>query len=264
MKKNIGFIGMGSMAKAMVQGFLNAGVLKPEQLNAYAPSQEKLKQNAAALGFFPCESLADTVTVSDICILCCKPQQIESVLRDISPLLKGKVLLSVAAGWDYERFSPLLLPDTRFQYIMPNTPAMTGEGVLLFEARHSLANEERQEIMELFGCLGMVRELPSSLMGVGAAVTGCGPAFLYLITEAFADAAVKYGVSRSLAYELVSQMIAGSARLQLSTGKHPGMLKDEVCSPGGTTILGVDALEKAGLRAACLQAVDAVMKGTRP
>ena len=264
MKKNIGFIGMGSMAGAMVQGFQRAGALKSQQIFAYAPSQEKLRRNAAALGFSPCETLADAVTASDICILCCKPQQIEPVLRDIAPLLKGKVLLSVAAGWDYERFSPLLLPDTRFQYIMPNTPAMTGEGVLLFEARHSLEAGERQEIMELFGSLGMVRELPSSLMGVGAAVTGCGPAFLCLITEAFADAAVKYGISRPLAYELVSQMIAGSARLQMTTGKHPGQLKDEVCSPGGTTILGVDALEKAGLRAACLQAIDAVMKGTRP
>ena len=101
--------------------------------------------------------------------------------------------MSVAAGWSYDVYQPYLLPGTRFQFIMPNTPAMTGEGVLLFEERHSLEPEERRQIMELFACLGMVRELPSSLMGIGGAVSGCGPAFVDLLLEAFADAAVKYG-----------------------------------------------------------------------
>ncbi|MCI8400493.1 MAG: pyrroline-5-carboxylate reductase [Lachnospiraceae bacterium] len=261
MEKTISFIGMGNMALAMARGFIRLGRLTPTQICAYAPNQDKLQKNASAIGFTACQSLDRALTSSDLSILCCKPYQVEAVLKDAAPLLKGKPLLCVAAGWNYERLTPLLLPDTRFQFIMPNTPAMTGEGVLLFEERHSLAEEERREIMELFGSLGMVRELPSSLMEIGMAVTGCGPAFVDLMLEAFADAAVKYGLPRPLAYELTSQMVLGSARLQLSTGRHPGQLKDEVCSPGGTTILGVDALEKAGLRAACLEAIDAVMKG---
>ena len=261
MEKNIGFIGMGNMAMAMAQGFLRAGQARPEQLCAYAPHQEKLQANAKRIGFTACLSLAKLVSSCDICILCCKPYQIEGVLKEIAPLLPGRALLSVAAGWSYDVYQPYLLPGTRFQFIMPNTPAMTGEGVLLFEERHSLEPEERRQIMELFACLGMVRELPSSLMGIGGAVSGCGPAFVDLLLEAFADAAVKYGLPRALSYELVSQTVLGSARLQLDTGRHPARLKDDVCSPGGTTILGVDALEKAGLRAACLKAVGAVMQG---
>lgn len=263
MNKTIGFIGMGNMAQAIAKGFLNAGQIQPEHIYAYAPNQEKLRSNAAAIGFVPYSRLADMVTDADICIMSCKPYQIEGVLKEIAPLLKGKVLLSIAAGWGYAKYEPYLLPDTRFQFIMPNTPAMTGEGVLLFEAKHSLWEEERAEIMELFQNMGLVRELPSHLMGIGGTITGCGPAFIDLMIEAYADAAVKYGIARPLAYELVSQMILGSAKLQLSTGKHPGQLKDEVCSPGGTTILGVDALEKAGFRAACLKSVEAVMKGER-
>ena len=263
MNKTIGFIGMGNMAAAIAQGFLRSGRLSPSQLYAYAPHQDRLRANARTIGFTPCKDLTGLVQLSDICIMCCKPYQIRDVLPEITPHLRGKALLSIAAGWNYDSYSPYLPPEARFQFIMPNTPAMVGQGVLLFEARHSLEKEERTEIMELFSCLGLVRELPSSLMDIGGTVAGCGPAFVDMILEAFADAAVKYGMPRSLAYELVAQMILGSAGLQLATGKHPGQLKDEVCSPGGTTILGVDALEKAGLRAACLSAVEAVMKGER-
>lgn len=261
MEQRIGFIGMGNMATAMAQGFLRAGKVRPSQLYAYAPHQEKLRTRAKELGFTPCRSLAELIDCADLFLMCCKPGQIEGILGEIASRLPGKVLLSVAAGWSYDVYRPYLLPGTRFQFIMPNTPVMTGDGVLLFEDRHTLMEEERLQILELFRCLGMVHELPSALMGIGGTISGCGPAFVDLLLEAFADAAVKYGLPRSLAYELVSQTVLGSARLQLATGKHPAQLKDEVCSPGGTTILGVDALEKAGLRAACLQAVDAVMQG---
>ncbi len=263
MKQTIGFIGMGNMAQAIAEGFVRSGMVSPEKLRAYAPHQDKLRQNAERIGFIPCASAFELTASSDICIMCCKPYQIEEVLKEISALLPGRALLSVAAGWDFDRYRPLLPSGTRFQFIMPNTPAMTGDGVLLFEAAHSLEAEERMQIMELFGCLGLVRELPSHLMGIGGTITGCGPAFVDMMMEAFADAAVKYGISRPLAYELVSQMVLGSARLQAVTGKHPGQLKDEVCSPGGTTILGVEALEKHGLRAACLEAIQAVMRGER-
>ena len=263
MDKTIGFIGMGNMAAAMAQGFLRAGLAAAGQLYAYAPHQEKLQENAKRIGFTACKSLEELTAFSELCIMCCKPYQIEGVLKEAASWLQGKVLLSVAASWDYDKYRPFLLPGTRFQFIMPNTPALTGEGVLLFEAAHSLEKEERRQIMELFGCLGIVRELPSSLMEIGGAISGCGPAFIDMILEAFADAGVKYGLPRALAYELVSQTVLGSARLQLATGKHPAQLKDEVCSPGGTTILGVDALEKAGLRSACLRAVEAVMRGER-
>lgn len=259
MEKTIGFIGMGNMAQAIARGFVSSGQIEAKQLYAYAPNQEKLQKNAQQIGFTACADPAQVVNASDIVIMACKPYQIEAVLKDMAPMLPGKVLLSVALGWDYAKYQQYLLPGTRVQFIMPNTPAQTGEGVLLFEATHSLETEERAQIMELFTSLGLVRELPSHLMGIGGAITGCGPAFVDLFIESFADAAVKYGIQRPMAYELVSQMILGSAKLQLETGKHPGQLKDEVCSPGGSTIRGVDALEKNGLRAVCISAIDAVM-----
>ena len=116
-----------------------------------------------------------------------------------------------------------------------------------------------EEIKKLFEALGIVIELPVHLMGIGGALTGCGPAFVDLIIEALGDAGVKYGVPRKQAYEMVSQMIIGSAKLQLETGEHPGVLKDNVCSPAGTTICGVDALEHAGIRAGFIDAIDAIM-----
>ena len=114
-------------------------------------------------------------------------------------------------------------------------------------------------MLDLFSALGLTEELPTGLMGIGGAVSGCGPAFMDLILEAYADAAVKYGISRTTAYKLISQTMLGSAKLQQVTGEHPGVLKDAVCSPNGTTIRGVDALEHAGLRAACIDSIDAVM-----
>lgn len=106
----------------------------------------------------------------------------------------------------------------------------------------------------------IIEELPASLMGIGGAISGCGPAFMDLIIESYADAAVKYGISRQTAYKIVSQTMLGSAKLQLKTEAHPGILKDAVCSPGGTTIRGVDSLEKNGLRGICISSIDAIMK----
>ena len=132
--------------------------------------------------------------------------------------------------------------------------------MILFEKANSLEEKERAEIKALFESVGVVEELPSSLMGIGGALTGCGPAFADLMMEAYADAAVKYGVSREKAYKLVAQMLLGAAKLQLETEKVPAQLKDEVCSPGGTTIRGVAALEEYGFRNACIKSIDAIMK----
>lgn len=260
LNNNIGFIGMGNMASAIAIGFIASGSVSREKMYAYAPHQDKLKAKAESIGFVPCESLKELCEKSDMLVMACKPYQIEQVLHTIEIYIEGKILLSIAAGWDFKRYSEFLGNSTRVQAIMPNTPAMVGEGVFLFEEENSLMPEERKEIIEMFSAIGIVQELPSRLMDIGGAITGCGPAFIDMLMEGFGDAAVKYGVQREMAYRLVAQMVLGSAKLQLETKKHPGVLKDEVCSPGGTTILGVEALEKAGLRAACMDAVKAVME----
>ena len=250
--KTIGFIGMGNMAGAIAAGIIQKGLMKKEEVFAYAPHYDKLVANAEKIGFTPCRELKELVAKTDTLVMACKPYQIEGVLSEIKEELKGKALISIAAGWNYDKYQEFLDESTRLQFIMPNTPAMVGEGVLLFEEKNSLLEEERAEVKKLFEALGIVIELPVHLMGIGGA-------FIDLIIEALGDAGVKYGVPRKQAYEMVSQMILGSAKLQLETGEHPGVLKDNVCSPAGTTICGVDALEHAGIRAGFIDAIDAIM-----
>lgn len=257
--KKIGFIGMGNMALAMAEGFIKSGKVKGEDILAFAPNQEKLNKNAEKIGFKPYDSVKNLVKDSDAVLIACKPYQIESVFAEVKDLLKGKALISVAAGWVFKTFSDILGDSVRIQCIMPNTPAMVGEGVMLFEKENSLTAEEHAQVLDMFGALGIVEELPGNLMGIGGAISGCGPAFMDLMMEAYADAAVKYGIGRDVAYRLVSQTMLGSAKLQQVTKNHPGVLKDAVCSPNGTTIRGVDALEKAGFRGACISSIDAIM-----
>ena len=258
--QKIGFIGMGNMGQALAAGFINAGAIDKKNVYAFAPNQEKLQQTAARIGFTPVRSLLALPQMCDTIIMACKPYQIESVLKELYSSLEDKTLISIAVGWDFARYQQVLKTNTRVQYIMPNTPAMVGAGVLLFEEKNTLAPEEREEIKKLFAAVGLVQELPSQLMGIGGTVTGCGPAFVDLFIEAYGDAAVKYGLKREDAYRLISQMVLGSAKLQLETATHPGILKDNVCSPGGTTIRGVTALEAHGFRNACIKSVDAIME----
>ncbi len=256
----LAFIGMGNMATALLRGFLASGKLSSGDVTAFDPYQEKLQEKAAALGFAPAATAAEAVKAADTVLIACKPHQVEGALADIKDLLIGKALLSIALGWDHARYAALLPSGVRVQFIMPNTPAMVGEGVFLFEETTTLTDTELAAVQELFAAVGMVKTLPSSLMGIGGAISGCGPAFVDLMLEAFADAAVLYGIPRDTAQEIVSQTVLGSAKLQKETGLHPGVLKDMVCSPGGSTIKGVAALEKKGYRAACIAAIKAIMK----
>ena len=271
--QKLGFIGMGNMAQALCKGFVSSGKISRERIFAYAPNQEKLSEISKRFGFTPCKTLESLVESSDTVIMACKPYQIEGVLLQIKEKLAGQALVSIAAGWSFEKYTKIIntnrpahseynktdIENVRVQFVMPNTPAMVGEGVYLFEKTNSLKEDERKQIMELFAATGLVQELDDSLMNIGMAVTGCAPAFVDLFIEAYADAAVKYGMQRSTAYKLISAMVLGSAKLQLETGEHPGVLKDKVCSPGGTTIRGVAQLEKSGFRAACIDSIDAIM-----
>ncbi len=257
-----GFVGMGNMAQAIAAGFVASKKIAAENIFAFAPNQKKLSENAKKIGFVPCASNLDLAKNCDVIFIACKPYQIESVLSEIGDALKNKVLVSIAATWTLATYKNALgniFDSIRIQCVMPNTPSRIGQGVILFEQENSLGEGEAETLKDLFGALGLVETLPSRLMGIGGAISGCGPAFMDLIIEAYADAAVKYGIAREQAYRLVGKTMAGSADLQLQTGGHPGVLKDAVCSPGGTTIRGVCALEKSGLRAACIASVDAVM-----
>lgn len=256
----LAFIGMGNMATALAEGFVRSGKLSGADIIAFDPCKETLLKKSTEIGFTAAKSAAEAVEAADTVLIACKPHQVEGAIANIKPLFSGKALLSIALGWDHARYRAVLPSDVRVQFIMPNTPAMVGEGVFLFEETTTLTEKELSSVRDLFSAIGYVHTLPSSLMGIGGAISGCGPAFVDLMLEAFADAGVKYGIPRALALSLVSETVLGSAKLQQKTGLHPGVLKDMVCSPGGSTIKGVTALEQAGFRADCIAAIDAIMK----
>ena len=257
----LGFIGMGNMATALARGFVASGKVQASELYAFDPATEKLSQMAAELGFVPVGSERELAAAADMIIMACKPYHVQGALAAMGEALSGKALLSIALGWDHAAYRAVLTDDVRVQFVMPNTPAMVGEGMFLFEQTTSFKAEELAFATELFAAIGVVETLPSSQMGIGGALSGCGPAFVDLLIEAFADAGVFYGLPRDKAYKLVSQTVKGSAKLQQETGLHPGVLKDMVCSPAGSTIKGVAALEHEGLRSACLCAIEAIMEG---
>ena len=258
--KKLAFIGLGNMGRAICSGLIAGGAVAAEDVRGYAPHWDRLEAYARETGIAPCRSAQEAVEGADTVLITVKPYVIEGVLAELRDALKGKALISVALGYDFARLRALVDESTRVQFVMPNTPAMVGAGVMLFEQASSLLPQERTEIMARFESLGVVEELPTHLMGIGGSVSGCGPAFCAMVIEALADAGVKYGLPRATAYRLASQTLAGTGKMQLATGQHPGAIKDGVCSPAGSTIRGVEALERAGLRAAMLDAIQATME----
>ena len=256
----LGFIGMGNMATALARGFVASGKLVGADIVAFDPAREKLQQMAGELGFAPAASEREVAERCDVVLMACKPYHVEGAVAAMGDALDGKALLSIALGWDHARYKALLKTKTRVQFVMPNTPAMVGEGMFLFERTSDFTEAESAFFMELFAAIGTVEVLQSEQMGIGGALSGCGPAFVDMMIEAFADAGVLYGLPRDKAMKLVSQTVLGAAKLQLETGLHPGALKDMVCSPGGSTIRGVAALEQNCFRGAAIAAIEAIME----
>ena len=251
----LGFIGCGNMASAILYGAVDAGFLDPQTTYLYDVSQEAVERAAARTGAHSVATLAQLIENSDILLMGVKPGVVPKVVEEGKAALAQKPIISIAAGWSHTKYRELL-PITHILPIMPNTPVLVGEGMTLFEKENSFSEKEFTFAKSMFESIGSVEILPSDLMGVAGTVSGCGPAFVYMMIEALGDGAVKLGLPRPIAYKLASQMIAGSGKMQLVTGAHPGKLKDDVCSPGGLTIRGVKALEDGGFRSAIIQAVE--------
>lgn len=256
----IGFVGFGNMASAMADGWIASGAVRAENLCACAARFDALQERCAARGMRALADARAVVEASDMVVVAVKPYLIEGVLEPVADLLAEEgapVVLSVAAGWDcaaYER----VIPGARHLSTVPNTPVAINEGVIACERTSTLSASDHELVFSLLELLGKPVEVESRLLSVAGTVGGCSPAFIAMVIEALGDAAVKHGIPRADAYEMVSQMIAGTAKLQLATGAHPGVMKDAVCSPGGTTIKGVAELEAAGLRSAFIRAIDAI------
>ncbi len=273
MSYKVGFIGVGNMGGALLKSIVryNKEVLgnnsKDQQLfsvSAFDINSELLKKLADETGIIEETSAAGLVNNCDIIVLAVKPQYCDSVLEQIKPVITDrKIIVSIIVGLPTRYFKDVLGSQARIVRTMPNTPALVGEGMTLVCWDDSINNDERKTINKLFSCSGKVEELDESLMSEVTALTGSSPAYVFMFIEAMADAAVKSGIQRNLAYRLAAQAVLGSAKMVLDTGKHPGELKDMVCSPSGTTIEAVATLEQEGFRNAIIKAMDECTKKAR-
>lgn len=255
--KTVGFIGFGKMAMAIVEGWNHCGLAKDLAIFAYAPNQIKLANNCQALGVTPCASLEEVCNQAEVIILACKPYQVEGVLDSISQELHHKFVICLAAGINY-KILQTLIPFVHHVSIMPNTAMAVCAGIAIVEKNHSMDAQDEATFHELFAPLALIESVESSLFGIAGTISGCSPAFLGLYAEALADAGVKYGLSRPVAQRLAARAIYGAGAMLSQEDREPAIFKNEICSPGGTTIKGIVALEKAGFRKAVIEAIEAI------
>lgn len=253
-----GFIGMGNMGSAMLKGCLS--VFSSDTLAFSRKDSAKGREFAAATGIVWLDSNRACAEQSKYIILAVKPQFYPVVLEEIQPVLDDtKIILSLAPSYTIADLKQSLGATVRIVRAMPNTPAMVGEGMTgLSWSDDTFSEAERNELMQFFTSFGKAETVPENLMDAVTAASGSSPAFIYMMIEALADGVVKYGMPRDKAYTFVAQAVLGSAKMVLETGEHPGVLKDKVCSPGGTTIAAVATLEASGFRSSLIEAASAV------
>lgn len=256
----IGFIGLGNMAKAMIGGMLDRGIVKPEQIVGSAKTKETCDSMVERYGIAVGTDNTAVAAESKTLILAVKPQFLGEVIGEIKDAVReDQLIISIAAGKTLDWLAEAFGRELKFVRCMPNTPAMVGEGCTGVCVNGRVTKEEAAycvRLMESFGKASLVEDRLINAVGV---VSGSSPAYVFMFMEAMADGAVMAGMPRKQAYEFAAQAVLGSAKLLLETGMHPGELKDMVCSPGGTTIEGLKVLEERGFRGAVMDAMAACM-----
>lgn len=266
MGSKIGFIGAGNMGGAIIGGICKAGKYSPDDIFVYEKSDAAAKRIKDEYGVNICADIKDAAEKSEILIFAVKPNVLYDVIAETKQYIKdGTAVVSIAAGQSIEKISCAFNKKLKIMRVMPNTPALVGEGMSALSPNDELLNDTAKidEIKEIFSALGKALIVPESMMDAVTGVSGSAPAYVFMFIEALADAAVKAGMYRKDSYIFAAQAVLGSAKMVLETGKHPAELKDMVCSPAGTTIEAVEALEKYGFRNAVMQAVDACVKKSR-
>lgn len=258
--KRVGFIGFGNMAAAICDGLLAKKVVDPANIYASARDMDKLKAKCESRGINACSDAGEAAASSDIVVIGVLPHQVEAVVKGAADALKGKPLFSIAAGIDYARYISFLGEGFNHISTIPNTPIAIGEGIIVAEATHSLTGEQVELFEGIFGQIARIEYFSSELLSLGGTGAGCAPAFVDIFIEAMADGLVKNGMGRAQAYSIVPQMIMGTASYFMKSGRHPGELKDAICTPGGTTIVGISALEETGFRYSLIHAIDMIME----
>lgn len=258
-KMKIGFIGAGNMAEAMIKGLqasfsgLNiavsdAGVERLELMRTVYGIESVTKDNLKVADF------------ADVLVIAVKPQVISAVLKEIKDRVRGKIIVSIAAGVTTSAIEEITGADVKIVRVMPNTPALVLCGASAVCAGRTAGEKELAVVKEMLSAVGECIVTDESKMDAVTGLSGSGPAYVYQFIEALSDAGVKMGLARQDATALAAQTVMGAAKMVLDTGRHPGELKDAVTSPGGTTIAGLHELEKGGFRAAVMNAVETAAK----
>jgi pyrroline-5-carboxylate reductase len=260
----IGFIGAGNMAEALIRGLVRGGHVPADRVVASAPRRERLDELKRDYGIDVSTNNRDVVQRCGFIVLSVKPQILDKVLREIGDQIKpGTLVVSIAAGVDTATLEESLADGVRVVRAMPNTPALVGAGATAIAAGKHASEADLAAARALFDAVGITVELEESHLDAVTGLSGSGPAYIFLILEALADAGVKVGLSRRNAQRLAAQTVMGSAKLLLETDEHPGRLKDMVTSPGGTAIAGLHTLEEGGLRTTLINAVETATKRAR-
>lgn len=253
--KKVGIIGCGVMGSALITAI--AKTVPGKNIILFDADGAKAAALAEKLGATAAADCTEAASAADYLLLAVKPNVISSVISDITTLVPENELplfVSIAAGVDIPRLKKLALIEARFIRLMPNLPATVGEAMIALTCGDDIKEKEVADVKEMLSKAGAVEQVPESLMDCVTGVSGSGPAFGFMFIEALADAAVKLGMPRKQAYTYAAQTLKGAATMVLETGDHPAALKDAVCSPNGTTIAGVAALEECGFRNAVIKA----------
>ena len=256
-----GFIGAGRMATALVRGMIRAGVAAPGAISASDPLEASRQALAAEAGVAVAAGNAEVARRSDVLILAVKPQVMPQALADLQPEITPEhLVISIAAGVSLATLAAGLGPEVRLIRVMPNTPALVGAGAAGYCLGPQARPGDEAVVRSCLESVGRAFRVAEPLMDAVTGLAGSGPAFAYVVIEALADGGVLAGLPRDVATALAAQTVLGAARMVLETGLHPGALKDQVASPGGTTIAGLHALERGATRAAMMDAVAAAAR----
>jgi pyrroline-5-carboxylate reductase len=257
----VGFLGAGQMATALVGGWTKAGLLDAARSRAADPFAEARGRFEKATGVVTVNGNRDVAAACDVLVLAVKPQVLPAVLAELRPALHaGHLVISIAAGVTLQALADGLGSTVRLVRVMPNTPCLVGASATGYSPGSTATPDDVELVGKLFGAVGKAYRVSEPQLDAVTGLSGSGPAYVYAFIEALADGGVRCGLPRDVAQSLAAQTVLGAAKMVLETGQHPAVLKDAVASPGGTTIAGLQVLERAAFRSAAIDAVEAATK----
>lgn len=264
MNKRIGFIGCGKMAQAMIKGILSSGIISPDLIKVSSKTNATRDMVKEKYSIMTTANNIEVARWADILFLAIKPDIHKEIFQEIKEeITDNTVIITIAAGITLAAVEKEFATGVKAVRTMPNTPSFVGEGMTVLCANPKVTSTELKTVISLLESFGKVEVISEPLMDSIPAISGSSPAYVYMLIEALADGGVKNGIPREQAYRLAAQAVLGAAKMVLETGMHPGVLKDQVCTPGGATIEAVSSLEKGGFRSSVLEAMEKCTEKTK-